>query len=125
MLRRLLRRHEAIFSAEIGPELTPPQWAALSKLSELGACTQNLLGRLTSMDAATIKGVVDRLESRRLVNRRQDQADTRRMILSLTREGKQLVAGVQPMALAVSERTLSPLASDEQVLLLELLKRLR
>lgn len=77
------------------------------------------------MDGATIKGVVDRLEARGLVDRKQDQTDTRRIILSLTREGKQLVAGVEPMAFAVSEKTLAPLASDEQVLLLELLKKLR
>jgi len=30
-------------------------------LTETGPCSQNLLGRLTAMDVATIKGVIDRL----------------------------------------------------------------
>ena len=53
-----------IFAAEMIEGLTPTQWAALAKLREVGDCSQNHLGRLTAMDAATIKGVIDRLTGR-------------------------------------------------------------
>src|SRR6516164_8456126 len=66
LLRQVNQRHTAIFAERIGDDLTATQWAALAKLQEKGPCTQNLLGRLTAMDAATIKGVVDRLVRREL-----------------------------------------------------------
>ena len=55
-------------------DLTPTQWAALAKLRELGDCSQNHLGRLTAMDAATIKEVVDRLTVRGFTTVRQIRA---------------------------------------------------
>src|SRR4030081_1968665 len=61
ILRQVWQRHAAIFAREIGINLTPTQWAALAKLSETGPCSQNHLGRLTAMDIATIKGVIDPL----------------------------------------------------------------
>jgi cobyrinic acid a,c-diamide synthase len=57
VLRRVTQRHLAIFSDAI-PEVTTTQFAALAKLAELGPLSQNHLGRVTAMDAATIKGVV-------------------------------------------------------------------
>ena len=61
LLRRANQRHLSLF-AEVIPELTTTQLAALAKLHEQGAMSQNQLGRATAMDAATIKGVVGRLE---------------------------------------------------------------
>src|ERR1700722_10722267 len=63
-LRQAQQRHTTIFAAKMIEDLTPTQWAALAKLREVGDCSQNHLGRLTAMDAATIKGVVDRLTAR-------------------------------------------------------------
>ena len=54
VLRQVWQRHATIFAREIGINLTPTQWAALAKLTETGPCSQNLLGRLTAMDVATI-----------------------------------------------------------------------
>jgi MarR family transcriptional regulator, lower aerobic nicotinate degradation pathway regulator len=64
ILRQVWQRHATIFAKEIGINLTPTQWAALAKLTETGPCSQNQLGRLTAMDVATIKGVIDRLTAR-------------------------------------------------------------
>src|SRR4030088_1505099 len=64
ILRQVWQRHAAIFAREIGINLTPTQWAALAKLTETGPCSQNQLGRLTAMDVATIKGVIDRVTAR-------------------------------------------------------------
>ena len=60
VLRRVTQRHLAIFAAAI-PEVTTTQFAVLARLAEIGPQSQNHLGRETAMDAATIKGVVDRL----------------------------------------------------------------
>src|SRR5947199_283590 len=72
ILRQVWQRHATIFAREIGINLTPTQWAALAKLTETGPCSQNLLGRLTAMDVATIKGVIDRLTARGLTETSPD-----------------------------------------------------
>ena len=80
ILRQVWQRHTAIFAKDIGINLTPTQWAALSKLAETGPCSQNQLGRLTAMDVATIKGVIDRLTARGLTETSPDPEDGRRQI---------------------------------------------
>jgi len=57
LLRQVSQRHGTIFAEGIGSDLTPTQWAALAKLHEIGPCSQNLLGRLTAMDGATVTHV--------------------------------------------------------------------
>ena len=61
ILRQVSQRHATLFLEHMIEELTPTQFAALAKLHERGPTSQNRLGRLTAMDAATIKGVIDRL----------------------------------------------------------------
>lgn len=125
ILRQVWQRHSAIFSREIGTNLTPTQWAALSKLAETGPCSQNQLGRLTAMDVATIKGVIDRLTARGLTETSQDPEDGRRLLVSLTRAGQQLAEKVAPNALAITRETLAPLDAKERETLMGLLNKLR
>ena len=125
ILRQVWQRHSAIFSREIGTNITPTQWAALSKLAEAGPCSQNQLGRLTAMDVATIKGVIDRLTARGLTETSQDPEDGRRLLVSLTRAGQQLADKVAPNALAITRETLAPLEAKEREMLMALLNKLR
>ncbi|MEN3290389.1 MAG: MarR family transcriptional regulator, lower aerobic nicotinate degradation pathway regulator [Bradyrhizobium sp.] len=125
ILRQVWQRHTNIFVREIGASLTPTQWAALSKLVETGPCSQNQLGRLTAMDVATIKGVIDRLTARGLTETSRDPQDGRRLLVSLTRAGQQLAEKTAPHGLAVSKETLSPLDARERDTLLALLNKLR
>ncbi len=123
ILRRVQQRHLGIFAAAIA-DLTPTQFAALAKLCERGAASQNALGRATAMDAATIKGVVDRLRSRGLVTARPDPADQRRVILTATDAGRQAFARLAPRAHEITDETLAPLTIPERLMLLALLEKL-
>ena len=125
ILRQVWQRHSSIFSRDIGTNLTPTQWAALSKLAETGPCSQNQLGRLTAMDVATIKGVIDRMTARGLTETSQDPEDGRRLLVSLTRAGQQLAEKLAPNAIAITRETLAPLEPREREVLMELLSRLR
>src|ERR1043166_8654359 len=125
ILRQVWQRHATIFAREIGINLTPTQWAALAKLVETGPCSQNQLGRLTAMDVATIKGVIDRLTARGLTETGPDPADARRLVVSLTRTGQQLAEKAVPNALAISRETLAPLDARERETLVALLGKLR
>jgi DNA-binding MarR family transcriptional regulator len=125
ILRQVSQRHAVIFARDIGIDLTPTQWAALAKLQETGPCSQNQLGRLTAMDVATIKGVIDRLTARGLTETAADPEDGRRLLVSLTRAGQQLVEKAAPNALAISRETLAPLEAKERDLLMAILNKLR
>jgi DNA-binding MarR family transcriptional regulator len=124
LLRQASQRHTNLFAAMMMEGLTPTQWAALAKLREAGACSQNYLGRLTAMDAATIKGVIDRLTARGFTTTRADPADARRLLVELTEAGTALHARATPSAFAISAETLAPLAETERETLVALLRRL-
>jgi MarR family transcriptional regulator, lower aerobic nicotinate degradation pathway regulator len=123
VLRQVSQRHAIIFATRIG--ITPTQWAALAKLHETGPTSQNLLGRMTAMDIATIKGVVDRLIKRGLIGTRPDPADARRRLLVLTRSGRALAEAHFADALAISEETLAPLSEAERNAFQKLLGKLK
>ena len=125
ILRQVWQRHAAIFSRDIGINLTSAQWAALAKLNETGPCSQNQLGRLTAMDVATIKGVIDRLTARGLTETSPDPQDGRRLLVSLTRAGQEMAEKAAPSALAISKETLAPLDAKERETLMGLLNKLR
>jgi DNA-binding MarR family transcriptional regulator len=125
ILRQVWQRHATIFAREVGNNLTSAQWAALSKLTETGPCSQNQLGRLTAMDVATIKGVIDRLTARGLTETSADPEDGRRLLVSLTRAGQQMAEKVAPDALAVTRETMAPLDAKERETLVALLSKLR
>jgi DNA-binding MarR family transcriptional regulator len=124
LLRKASQRHTAIFGAEMIGDLTPRQFAALAKLDELGPTSQNLLGRETAMDAATMKGVAGRLIGRGLVMAEPDPQDKRRLTLSLTGEGERLIRDAIGHAEAITRATLEPLSAEERAVLLPLLQKL-
>ncbi|RLP27826.1 MarR family transcriptional regulator [Mesorhizobium sp. YM1C-6-2] len=123
VLRKAHQRHVAIFAARIG-DLTPPQFAALAKLADVGETSQNQLGTLIAMDAATVKGVIDRLKARGLVELTRHDADKRRLLVSLTAEGRETVDRLVPLAEQITVETLQPLSSKEAATLLRLLARI-
>lgn len=123
LLRKAHQRHVAIFSARIS-DLTPPQFAALAKLGEVGEISQNQLGAAVAMDAATIKGVIDRLRGRGLVEVEKDEVDKRRLTVRLTAEGRTAVAALVAEARTITAKTLEPLSPREAKQLTRLLGKI-
>jgi DNA-binding MarR family transcriptional regulator len=124
IMRQAQQRHTNIFASLMIEELTPTQWAVLAKLKECGPCSQNLLGRHTAMDAATIKGVIDRLTKRGITTTASDPADGRRLLVALTPEGIAIWERAQPMAERITAATLEPLTAAERETFVTLLRRL-
>ena len=125
ILRQASQRHASIFAARIPEQLTTTQFATLVRLQEGGPCSQNKLGRQTAMDAATIKGVTDRLIQRGFVEAKVDPHDGRRRMLALTPQGLDIVARAIPAGLDISAETLEPLSPEEREQFMKLLKKLR
>ena len=125
VLRKVSQRHTSIFSTVMPTELTPTRFAAMAKLWELGPLSQNELGRLTAMDIATIKGVVDRLRVRNLVESKRDPNDARRQLIKLTSKGEEVIKKAIPDALEVTKLTVDALTQAETKQLLKLLLKLQ
>lgn len=125
LLRKASQRATDIFQRVMSEyQVTPTQFAALIKLADEGEVSQNVLGRLTAMDPATILGVVSRLRRRDLVDSRLDPDDRRRILLCLTEKGRGLAAELRAIAGTVTLETLSPLTKSERRTFLRLLHKL-
>ena len=70
--------------------ITPVQYAVLCVLWESSDLTAADLCSRLSMDSATITGVLDRLETANLIERRANPSDRRAHHLYLTRSGRKL-----------------------------------
>jgi MarR family transcriptional regulator, lower aerobic nicotinate degradation pathway regulator len=124
LMRVAMQRHTSIFMSRMIAGLTQTQFAALAKLSAVGPCSQNALGRLIYLDAATAKGVVDRLEARRLVTACADPHDRRRRAIALSAAGRAVAEEAMRVAAQITRETLAPLTAAEQKAVLRLLKKL-
>ena len=124
LLRLAHQRHLSIFQQNMLDDLTPTQFSALIRLAEIGSCSQNDLGRRTSVDVATIKGVVDRLENKDLVAIRNNPDDRRQKIVSLTRQARKTIDQLEQAGLDISRTTMKPLTRAEQDQFLGLLRKL-
>jgi DNA-binding MarR family transcriptional regulator len=124
LLRVAMQRHTAIFMSQMTDRLTQTQFAALAKLLEVGPCSQNQLGRLIYLDAATIKGVVDRLKLRKLITTQADPGDRRLRAITLTEHGRAVTKAAIELASQITATTLTPLTAEEQRTIVRLLKKM-
>lgn len=124
LMRIAVQRHTSIFAGRMVEALTQTQFAALAKLYEVGPCSQNHLGRLIYLDAATIKGVVDRLGVRGFVSALADPKDRRRRAVALTDRGRAVTEEAMKVAGDITAATLAPLTAEEQRIIARLLKKL-
>jgi len=124
LIRIAMQRHTSIFMSRMVEGLTQTQFAALAKLYEVGLCSQNHLGRLIYLDAATIKGVVDRLHARNFVTALNDQKDRRRRAVALTDRGRQVTETAIKAAAEITAATLTPLTAEEQRTIAKLMRKL-
>ena len=122
MMRRVQQLAVALFSeemAELG--LTPVQYSALHAICQQPGIDQKTLARSISYDAATIGGVIERLEARGLVQRDVSPQDRRARVLGPTAEGLQILKAAIPRVLKTQERLLEPLSPAERKQLMHLM----
>jgi DNA-binding MarR family transcriptional regulator len=84
-LRRIIRAidlHSRSLIQRFG--LTGPQLIILEVLVERGECTITELSEAISLSMATVTGILSRLESRGLIERRRDDADRRKVLVRVT-----------------------------------------
>jgi len=124
-IRRLQQIAVGIFLDETADlNVTPVQFALLFAASRHDGLDQRTLASRIGLDTSTIGAVVDRLESRALIERNVSPEDKRVRLLSVTGAGKELLARVMPAMLRAQERILEPLSKPDRATFMALLKRI-
>jgi DNA-binding MarR family transcriptional regulator len=121
----LFRRHRQL-KAE--GELTLPESSALARLDRGGPATSSELARLEQISPQSMGTTLAGLEGRGLVERHRDPDDGRRVVLSVTATGRQLLRdrrdlSTQAMAQALSTSFTSA-ELDQLMAVVPLLERL-
>ena len=125
LLRKAYQSHSLLFQRMCpDSQLTTAQFAVLCSIRDAGACSLTDIGRAVVMDPATTRGIVGRLQERKLVSLANDEVDRRRIIVDLNDKGRALLSSIIPHAVAITEATLDPLNSAERIALLYLLSKL-
>lgn len=125
LLRRAYQRHLAIFQANAcDPQLTSVQFSTLCALKDHGPQSQGALVKATGVDQATIRGIVERLKGRGLIQLSKDGRDARKVIISITAEGLDLLDRMIPCARQITELTMGNLNPAERMALIHTLRRI-
>jgi len=125
LIRRLQQFAVALFMEETqGLDLTPVQFAALAAAQRQPGMDQRTLAATIGFDTSTTGGVIDRLESRGLIQRSASTEDRRVRLLHATATGEKLLREVTPRMLAAQARILAPLPSEQRTLFMGMLERL-
>ncbi len=103
--------------------LTLAQWGVLKHLWQQEGKSQVELQERLSLEAATVTGMLQRMERAGLVQRRADPVDKRVQRVYLTEQGRALESIVTPIAREVNAHACRGFSADEQVFLMRLLTR--
>lgn len=124
-IRRLQQIAVALFLQEAEAfGVTPVQYAALKGVAAAPGVDQRTLARTIGLDTSTTGGVLDRLESRGLLQRNANPEDRRVRLLTLTPAGRELLEQVTPAMLRAQQRILEPLPAAERRQFMRMLRTL-
>jgi DNA-binding MarR family transcriptional regulator len=95
-------------------ELRTKEWRMLTTLERFQPCSALKVAKTTSMDPARVSRAQTKLVKLGLVQAVTDVADRRRVVLSLTPLGQELIDELTPEALQTEEWLLGKLSCDER-----------
>jgi MarR family transcriptional regulator, organic hydroperoxide resistance regulator len=97
---------------------------AIRFLYDSDRLTSSQLGKRTKLDSATLTGLIDRLETAGLVERRRNSEDRRSIRLRLTQEGRKKGGIVKRLMEEANKEFLHEFNESEEVALRTLLNRI-
>jgi MarR family transcriptional regulator, 2-MHQ and catechol-resistance regulon repressor len=99
------------------------EFAVLEVLLHKGPQAVNVIGKKVLLSSGSITAAVDRLESKKLVQRTADTRDLRARIVQLTEKGRRLIERAFQQHTIDMEETLAVLRPGERTELVRLLKK--
>ena len=125
LFRRMQQIAVAIFVEECRAfDLTPVQYAALVAISTHPGIDATRLSAVIAFDRSTLGNVIERLETKSLIERKPGREDKRVKLLYLTRSGAALLRDIVAAVEKAQARMLQPLKPADRKTLLALLTQL-
>jgi DNA-binding MarR family transcriptional regulator len=125
LFRRMQQIAVAIFVEECRAyDLTPVQYAALVAIHTHPGIDATRLSAVIAFDRSTLGNVIERLETKSLVERKPARDDRRVKLLYLTKPGAALLREIVPSVERAQARMLQPLKPADRKTLLALLTQL-
>jgi DNA-binding MarR family transcriptional regulator len=104
--------------------LTPVQYAALIAIHTHPGIDATRLSAVIAFDRSTLGNVIERLETKALIERKPSRGDKRIKLLYLTRAGAALLREIMPSVGRAQARMLQPLKAADRKTLMVLLTQL-
>src|ERR1700722_14828712 len=124
LLRRAHQAATAAFSAATADlDLTPVQFSSLIAIRDNPDIDATRVSEMISFDRTTIGLVLERLENKKLITRRNGVRDKRTKLIRLTLKGESAIREVSSRVDEITETILKPFSIGERAALLKLLKR--
>lgn len=113
---------ERMYSETFG--ISVVDWRIIAILGTHSPLSAKSLAELTGMDPVGVSRAIDQLTNRKLVLRRTDSADRRRIALSLSSKGLEIYNQVVPYLYASETALVSELSVDDALALRRIMDRL-
>jgi MarR family transcriptional regulator, lower aerobic nicotinate degradation pathway regulator len=125
LFRRMQQIAVAIFVEECKAfDLTPVQYASLIAMHTHPGIDATRLSAVIAFDRSTLGNVIERLQTKGLIERKPAREDRRVRLLYLTRQGTALLRDIMPSVEKAQARMLQPLKPADRKALLALLTQL-
>lgn len=125
LFRRMQQIAVSIFVEECRAfDLTPVQYAALVAIHTHPGIDATRLSAVIAFDRSTLGNVIERLESKELIDRKPSHEDKRVKLLYLSKSGAAVLSEIMPSVEQAQVRMLQPLKPADRKTLLALLTQL-
>ncbi len=125
LFRRMQQIAVAIFVEECRAyDLTPVQYASLVAIRTHPGIDATRLSAVIAFDRSTLGNVIERLETKQLIERKPSREDKRVKLLYLTKAGIALLRDIMPAVDRAQARMLQPLKPADRKTLMALLTQL-
>jgi MarR family transcriptional regulator, lower aerobic nicotinate degradation pathway regulator len=125
LFRRMQQIAVSIFIEECkAHDLTPVQFASLVAIQTHPGIDATRLSAVIAFDRSTLGNVIERLQTKGLVERKPSRGDKRIKLLYLTRPGAALLREIVPSVDRAQARMLRPLKAGDRKTLMALMTQL-
>jgi MarR family transcriptional regulator, organic hydroperoxide resistance regulator len=105
--------------------ITPVQAMIIGFLAEEDQVMAGELGKKVELDSATLTGILDRLETAQLIERRGNPEDRRSVKIHLTKQGREIAGEARRVIDEANREFLASFTENEKQILRSLIKKVR
>ena len=125
LFRRMQQIAVALFVEECRAfDLTPVQYGSLIAIHTHPGIDATRLSAVIAFDRSTLGSVIERLEAKKLIDRKPSPEDKRVKLLYITRAGAAVLREIMPSVEKAQARMLQPLKPVDRKVVMTLLKQL-